>query len=251
MTGPISIIRTGYPDEPGVDTALSRAMLQRTSRGTLPESFRLFTPGRVVAFGKRDTLEPGYPAAVAATRAGGFVPITRIAGGRAAVFHEGTLAFGWTVPAETPRAGVGSRFAAVAGIMADALRTLGIDARIGEVRGEYCPGRWSVNAGGLTKLMGVGQRLDRHAAHVGGVVVVDNRTAVNEILTPVYEALGISWRPEATGAVQDHRPDVAPGEVADAILATIAERRTLIDATLDSGLLAEARQLAGEHATVL
>ena len=38
------------------------------------------------------------------------------------------------------------RFEEVAGLIADALRALGVDARVGEVPGEYCPGAYSVNA---------------------------------------------------------------------------------------------------------
>ena len=61
--------------------------------------------------------------------------------------------------------------------MRTALCSLGVDARIGEVAGEYCPGKYSVNARGATKIMGVGQRLARHAAHVGGVIVVNMESA--------------------------------------------------------------------------
>jgi len=37
--------------------------------------------------------------------------------------------------------------------MAAAFRRLGVDARVGEVSGEYCPGAHSVNARGATKLI--------------------------------------------------------------------------------------------------
>ena len=89
----------------------------------------------------------------------GFEPVVRLAGGRAAAFHEGTLAFAWATPAERPVAGTRERFERLAGIVAAALRGLGVDARVGEIPGEYCPGAWSVNARGRTKLAGIGQRL--------------------------------------------------------------------------------------------
>ena len=38
--------------------------------------------------------------------------------------------------------------------------------------------------------MGVGQRLVRGAAHVGGVVVVDQGDRIRDVLLPVYDALG-------------------------------------------------------------
>ena len=40
-----------------------------------------------------------------------------------------------------------------------ALQRLGLDARLGELAGEYCPGEFSVNLAGRSKVMGVGQRV--------------------------------------------------------------------------------------------
>ena len=89
-----------------------------------------------------------------------------------------------------------------------ALARLGVDARVGEVPGEYCPGAFSVNARGRTKLAGVGQRLISGAAHLGGVVVVRDSAGVRDVLIPVYEALGLEWDPETTGSVEDEVPGV-------------------------------------------
>ena len=96
-------------------------------------------------------------------------------------------------------------------LMVRAFASLGIDARVGEVPGEYCPGADSVNARGERKLMGVGQRLVSRGSHVGGVVVVDGADRVNDVLVPVYRALGLEWRPEATGAVAEEAPGVDLG----------------------------------------
>ncbi|RPI26037.1 MAG: lipoate--protein ligase family protein, partial [Actinobacteria bacterium] len=94
----ITVIRTAFTAEEGMDIAVSRALLLEASEGTSGETFRLHVPGRMVAFGKQDTLAPGYPEAVAAARALGYAPVERLAGGRAAVFHELTLSFTWTIP---------------------------------------------------------------------------------------------------------------------------------------------------------
>lgn len=246
MTRTIRLIRDGYPDEPGLDTAIGRAMLMRASDGSHPESFRLHRPGRIVAFGKRDMLEPGYPAAVRASRAGGYLPIERLAGGRAAVFHEGTLAFSWSIPIEDPRPAIRTHFAALAELMVAAFARLGVDAAVGETPGEYCPGEWSVHAGGV-KLMGVGQRLARHATHIGGVVVARGSASINEILGPVYAALGIDWRPAATGALEDVVPGITPADAAGAIVAELETRARVLDARIDDATLATARPLASEH----
>ena len=77
---------------------MSRALLQRVAAGELPETLRLTRPGPMVAFAKQDAVAPGYTDAVRAARAGGFEPVLRLAGGRAAVFHEQTIALAHAAP---------------------------------------------------------------------------------------------------------------------------------------------------------
>lgn len=250
VTRSITLIRDGFPATPGMDTAVAKAMLLGVSRGTLSESFRLYTPARTVAFGKRDTLEEGYPAAVAATRAHGYLPIERLAGGRAAVFHEGTLAFNWVIPSDDPRSGISARFADLSDLMVRAFRRLGIPAQPGEVQGEYCPGRWSVNIAGRVKVMGVGQRLERRGAHVGGVVVVKGAALINEVLEPVYRALGLDWRPAATGALEDSVPGISLRDTADAIVAELGATADIVGAGLDTATIDLARQHIDDHLPV-
>lgn len=239
--------RDGHPDRPGLDTGLSHAIVLAAGRGEIGESLRLHTPADIVAFGRQDVVAPGFPEAVAAARRAGFTPVERLAGGRAAVFTPGTLAFAWAIPATDPRAGIEDRFAALAGIMATAFRSLGVDARVGEVPGEYCPGRHSVNARGRVKLMGVGQRLVRGAAHVGGVVVVEEAGRVRNVLVPVYRALGIEWDPSTVGDLAGEAPGVTVDDAAGAILAAFAERADLTPWSVPAALLEEGAGLADRH----
>ena len=120
----------------------------------------------------------------------------RLAGGRAAVFREGTLELAHAVPEPDPRPGIHDRFEAEASLIAEALQSLGVDARVGEVPGEYCPGRWSVNAGGTRKLAGIGQRVIHGGAHVGTVVVVEDAESI---------------RPRAGAGLRGTRARVGPG----------------------------------------
>jgi len=239
----VRLHREGFPERPTFDTAISRALLEATSAGAAPESFRLFRPGRVLAFGARDANHPGYAAAVAAARAEGFAPVERLAGGRAAVFHEDTLAFAWAIPDADPRPSIRGRFTDLADLVAEGLIALGVDARVGEVPGEYCPGEYSVNAGGRRKVMGVGQRLVAGAAHVGGVVVVARPDLVNRALTPVYRCLDFAWDPAATGSVADTVPASAD-DVGAALVAALARRYDVVEAPLPASLLQRAEALA-------
>ena len=222
-------------------------MLEGVSQGVEPETLRIYVPTRIVSFGPQDLRAPGYSKAVEAARAGGFEAVQRLGGGRAAVFHEGTIAFAWTVHDPTPGAGVDARFEEVADMMAGAFRGLGVDAHVGEVPGEYCPGSYSVNARGQKKLMGVGQRLRRGAAHVGGVVVVTGGQTVRDILIPVYDALELTWDPDTVGSIADEVGEIGVDDVQAAILDAFAERYDLYDVSVSGDLLARAEQLAPEH----
>jgi octanoyl-[GcvH]:protein N-octanoyltransferase len=182
---PLRVLDDCFPDDPALDAAVSRAVMHRVAQGELPETLRLARPAAVVAFAKRDALSPAYPQAVAAARAGGFGAILRLAGGRAAVFHEGTLELAHAVPDPDPKPGIHKRFEATATLIARALRALGVDSQVGEVPGEYCPGRWSVNAAGARKLAGTGQRVVAGGSHTGAVIVVDGAERVRSVLEPV------------------------------------------------------------------
>jgi octanoyl-[GcvH]:protein N-octanoyltransferase len=248
----LRVLDEGFPHDPALDAAVSRAVMHRVAAGELPETLRLARPGAVVAFAKRDALSPGYPRAVAAARAEGFGAVLRLAGGRAAIFHEGTLEVAHAVPDPDSKAGIHARFEATAGLISRALRRLGVDAQVGEVPGEYCPGRWSVNAAGARKLAGIGQRVVAGGSHTGAVVVVEDADRVRRVLDPVYRALGLDWDPATVGVVEDELAGGAPRAgaweaVRDAVLAEYAERYELVDGSLDEETLALARELAAEH----
>jgi lipoate-protein ligase A len=231
----VHLIDQDFPGRPALDTAFSRALLDCVAAGRAPETFRLYRPDDVVAFAGLDRAHPGFAKAVGAARAAGFAAALRLAGGRAAVFHRETLAFAWTIPAAAARDGIAARFDEIADLVAAALRRLGVDARVGEVPGEYCPGDHSVNARGARKLMGVGQRVVRGAAHVGGVIVVAGADRVRAALEPVYAAMDFGWRPETTGSVADELGGATLAAVADALGAELRERHDLVSGGVPVG----------------
>lgn len=243
----IRLLLEGFPDPPALDTAISRVILQRVSDGRDPETLRIHRASPLVAFGPLDRMAPGFADAVAAARDRGFSPVFRLAGGRAAVFHEQTLAFSWVVPDPTPRLRTRKRFQETSEIVAHALRTLRVDARVGAVAGEYCPGEYSLNARDRTKLVGVGQRVVARAAHVGGVVVVGGSRRIREVLVPVNEALGINWDPATVGSLQDEVSSITREDTVRAIVAAFADRYEPVRGTIDEATLQLARRLEPEH----
>ena len=244
----ITLARDGFPEPAAMDTAVSHATLRLVAQGRLPETLRIHRPGPVLAFGPRDRVTQGFPAAVDAALARGFGAVLRLAGGRAAVFHPGTIAFSWAIPDPSPREGIPARFDELAGIIVEAIGSLGIDARIGEVPGEYCPGEHSVNARGRTKLMGVGQRVIAGAAHVGGVVVVSGADRIRDVLTPVYAALGLDWDPATVGSLEAEASGITWDEAEGAIMHRFAARFDLEERAVSSETLALADSLVPRHA---
>jgi hypothetical protein len=79
------------------------------------------------------------------------------------------------------------------------------------------------------------------------VLVVEGADRVNEILIPVYGAMGLDWRPEATGAVADELPGVGFEDVSQALRAAFAREYDLVPAGLEEETLDLARRLAPEH----
>ena len=219
----------------------------RVAAGELPETLRIARPGTTVAFAKRDAVSPGYEAAVRAAREQGFEATLRLAGGRAAVFHDGTMEIGHAVPDAEPRAGIHERFRRTAGRLARALVTVGVDARVGEVAGEYCPGRYSVNARGAVKLAGIGQRVVGGGSHTGVVLVVDGEDRINAVLEPVYAALGLSWNPAASGSARTEERSAAWDRVAGALVSEYAREYDVVEDSVDEATLALARELVAEH----
>jgi lipoate-protein ligase A len=201
----------------------------------------------MVAFGRQDVASANYANAVKAARAAGFEPIERLAGGRAAIFHEQTFAIAHARPDQDPQAHIYPRFEEASGWIERALKRLGVDARVGEVPGEYCPGGYSVNARGQKKVAGIGQKLIKHGGHLGGVVVVDGSARVRDVLVPVYEALGLEFEPATAGSVTDELPEITQFEVEEALLAELAELYKLEEAPLEPATLALAERLAPEH----
>ncbi len=243
----IQLFTEHYKTIAGHDTGISHSLVREVGADRQPEALRLHHTGDIVAFGKHDTITPGYRTAVAAAIDHGFTPIERLAGGRAAVFHGGTLAFAWAIPADDPRTGVTSRFAEIATLLAGALRSLGVDAQVGEIPGEYCPGAYSIHADNRVKLVGVGQRLVRGAAHVGGVISVSDGWRIREVLEPVYRALGLDWLPSTAGAVDDFVSGIAVDDVRAAVVEAFSERFALVEAPMPEGIVQSGLELAPSH----
>lgn len=255
----LRVIDASYAGRADLGTGISAALMRQVARGQVPPTVRLHRTGPILAFGRLDKLRPGYRQAVAIAREHGYEPIERLAGGRAAVFHEGTLSFSRASRQTGVYTGTRERFEDMSATITTALERLGVDARVGEVPGEYCPGAYSVNARGRVKLAGIGQRVITGGAHVGGVIVVRGAERVRSVLEPIYEALELDWDPSTSGSIAaelgeadaTHPADQVDPLIArtiDALRAVLSERFELEEAILDPGTEALAVELRSDHA---
>jgi octanoyl-[GcvH]:protein N-octanoyltransferase len=237
-------------NEGSVDALVSRvdqgsvdALVSRVDQGSGDALVRLYRPAPTVAFGRLDRLRPGFAAAVAAARAHGFEPVLRAPGGHAVAYHEGCLGIDELLGEADPIAGMHDRFARSGARLAGALRSLGVDARVGPVPREFCPGEFTVNARGALKLVGTAQRVVRHASLLAASVAVSGAERLRAVLVDVYAALELDWDPATVGAVGD---EVAVGldDVEAAVLAAYDPPRFV---ALDAATLALAEELEPQH----
>lgn len=243
----MQLLRAGFPEEPALDIAVGRALLEGVARRRIAPALRIYRPGPTVAFGRLDALRPGFAGAAEAARSHGFEPVLRQPGGHAAAYDEGSLCFDQVLAEAEAIPALQDRFRATSELIAGALRSLGVDARIGEVEGEYCPGAWTVNAGGRVKLAGTAQRVVRGGSLLGAVIVVCHGDRVRAVLEDVYARLGMEWDPATAGAAEDAAPGLGVDAVERALLDAYAAGTELREATLDPETVERARQLAGEQ----
>ena len=240
---PVRLLEESTPGDPSLDLAVSHALLRRVAAREAPATVRLYRPGPTVAFGRLDALREGFAHATEAARAHGFTPVLRSVGGHAAAYTGGAIVYEEITPQERLAVEVRERFEDVSGLLVAALVSLGADARVGEIPGEYCPGEFSVNAGGNVKLVGVAQRVVARAALVSAVVVVRDGERVRAVLRDVNARLGVEWEPRTAGALADVVPGVDVAAVRDALVAHRARAVPLQPASLDADTLALAREL--------
>lgn len=214
--------------------------------GERPDALRVVVPAPTVAFGRLDERLPGFPAAAAAARAHGYAPVVRRVGGHAAPYDEGSLVVEHVMATREGPAGMHRRFDAEAALLAGALVDLGLDARVGELPGEYCPGAHSLNVGGRLKVGGLAQRTVRGAALVSASLVVTGGEGLRAVVADVYAALDLPVDPAVAGALDEELPGLDVATVAQAVVDAHARAGArVVPGRLGASLLAEARESVG------
>jgi octanoyl-[GcvH]:protein N-octanoyltransferase len=203
--------------DPDYDVALGPRLL-REGRDDAGEILRIYSPAPTAAFSRRDTLRPGYERAAGAARRLGFAPVVRPQGGSLAAYHRGSVVIDHVHRAPDASLATVGRFREFAARHAAVLTGLGVDARIGAVPGEYCPGEYSINAGGVRKIVGSAQRVTRDGWLFSTVIQVGGTERLREVLTAAYRELGYDFDPHSVGSIEDTAAAVTVEAVTAAML---------------------------------
>ncbi|MCT2085283.1 lipoate--protein ligase family protein [Microbacterium enclense] len=188
--------------DPAREVLTSLLLLHRVAADAGPAVVRVFSPEPTVAFSRRESLHPRFAEAAAAARAAGHLPIVRPAGGRAVVLDADWLVIDIVQP-EEERGADAEIFRARGEHFVGLARRWGVDARLGPVPGEYCPGDWSVNARGRVKLVGTAQRVVRGARLFTASLPLRVTADARRLLDRVNGILDLPWDPTTAGSLTD------------------------------------------------
>lgn len=227
----LTVLRHG-PGDAIADLSLARGLLDRVKNGDRGPLLRIYRSAPTVAFGGRDRFLSGFAEAIEAARAYDFTPALRTLGGRAAAYHPGSLVVDHIEPAPRVLSPTQDRFIRFGEMYAEALRDIGIDARMGEIPGEYCPGEHSVNVGGRIKAIGTAQRVVGGAWLFSSSIIVEDPDPIRAVLTDVQAALGLAWDPATGGSISELHPGITVDAVEDAVLTRYAREYDLVPGEL-------------------
>ena len=231
-----------------LELAFAHATVRAASRAELAGALRVYRPsGPVLVFGRRETRSPGFGQACDLARAAGFEIAVRATGGRAVAYTTETVVVDHVERAPNAAAGMDERFERLGLLLRGVLEGLGVDARLGAVPGEYCPGAHSVNARGTSKLVGTAQRVVRDAWLFSCLVVVDDAARLQPLLAGVYQALGQPFDSASVGALAEEVPGLDAATVEAALVAAYADVLDLTGTRLDPALVEDAAALVEQH----
>jgi octanoyl-[GcvH]:protein N-octanoyltransferase len=232
---------------PAITDLVVPALLLRTPGAEWHQLVHIYVPaGPTVAFSGRDLRSPGIAEATALAREAGFEPVVRSPGGRMVAYDGGAVVIDHLDSTTDIRHAGSATFAANAESHVRVLRGLGdVDARIGEVQGEYCPGEYSINVGGVTKVVGSAQRVTATGSLFSTVVQVAVSDRVRAVITDVSRALGYELRQSSIAGLADYAPALTSAEVAAAFASDYRDRLGLTDGRLPPAVVAHASRASG------
>ncbi|HET9102437.1 MAG TPA: hypothetical protein VFN55_03720 [Solirubrobacteraceae bacterium] len=218
------LLTDGHPDDPAADMAFSEMLLRAAARREAPETVRIYRPGPTVAFGRAEVHRPGFAAAQAVARRLGYVPVVRLGGGQAAVYDPDCVIAEIVRTQAGILGGLEERYADLAELITATVSAAAMPLQLGELPGEYCPGRYSLHLPDGPKVAGIAQRVVSGASLTTAVLVVDGGPRLRDAVAAIYAALGTPVDPGAAGALTDHHPAARADALARRLAVAARER---------------------------
>jgi octanoyl-[GcvH]:protein N-octanoyltransferase len=239
----VEIAVAEHLENPGDGFGLQQAVLEEVASGERGPTALMWTSSRYVGVTRPETRLPGFEKAMRAATDLGFPVLVRSSGGGAVAANEGSISFSLTFPVEDLRQGLYKRYAKGVELIAAALRRIGVEAEVGAVEGEFCPGAHSVRSGGPwgVKHAGLAQRVTRRAARLEALILVSETGELVPLLQKFYDAIDLPFRSESVGDLPVDVP-----RVIEALWAEVRERYGGEERSLDKNLLEKARSLGDE-----
>ena len=167
---------------------------------------RIYRPQPTVAFSRRESLMVGFSQAVDVAQSHGFFPIIRPTGGRAVAYDRASLVLDLVTHDGPLRKDNDHHFRQIGELFVGVMREIGLDARLGPVEGEYCPGSYSINSRGEVKIVGTSQRVSNRARLLSASIPVEDSTRAKNVLIACNQALAFDWNPDTFASLSDEVP---------------------------------------------
>jgi octanoyl-[GcvH]:protein N-octanoyltransferase len=237
----VEILVAQHLAQPEDGFGLQQAVLEEVATGSRSPTALLWTSSRYVGATHLETRLASFGAAARLAEKNGFPVLVRNSGGGAVAANEGSISFSLTFRVEDLRHGLYERYAEGAELVVSVLKNLGVAAEAGEVEGEFCPGAYSVRAGGPLgiKIAGLAQRVTRRAARLEALVLVTRTAELKRVLELFYGALGIQFRPESVADL----PETDVPKAIEALTEAVRVRYGAREANLGEETFVRARAL--------
>ena len=164
---------------------------------------RIYKPKKTAAFSTKDSTNPNFKQAKKIAYDAGFEPVIRPTGGHLAVFDENSLIIDIVAPHSCLGDNILDRYRLFAEKISNSLYSLGVDSRIGPVLNEFCEGRFSINACGKKKLVGIAQKISKKTFNLSALFLVTPSIEALDILSKTYKVLGLSFNPLSHGCLEE------------------------------------------------